>query len=83
MNGLQKYKKKNFSQWLFEIIHMGDDHVTVFSLLGDVIHQQAENKQMLEWGLSSVNYLKKSPWKIFFFIFLQSIHQVDMKNVVK
>ena len=26
---------------------LGDDHVTVFSLLGDVIHQQAENKQIL------------------------------------
>ena len=26
---------------------MGDDHVTVFRLLGDVIHQQAENKQIL------------------------------------
>jgi hypothetical protein len=24
---------------------LGDDHVNVFSLLGDVIHQQAENKQ--------------------------------------
>jgi hypothetical protein len=24
-----------------------DDHVTVFSLLGDVIHQQAENRQIL------------------------------------
>ena len=25
------------------------DHVTVFSLLGDVIHQQAENKQKLDF----------------------------------
>ena len=24
---------------------LGDDHVTVFSLLGDVIHQQAENRR--------------------------------------
>ena len=23
---------------------MGDDHVTLFRLLGDVIHQQAENR---------------------------------------
>ena len=28
-------------------IIQGDDHVTVFSLLGDVIQQQAENKQIL------------------------------------
>ena len=26
---------------------MGDDHVTVFRLMGDVIHQQAENRQIL------------------------------------
>ena len=31
-----------------------------------------------------MDYLKKPPWKNFlFFIFLQSIHQVDMKNVFK
>jgi hypothetical protein len=26
---------------------LGDDHLSVFSLLGDVINQKAENRQML------------------------------------
>ena len=30
-----------------DMFRLGDDHVTVFSLLGDVIHQQAENRQIL------------------------------------
>ena len=35
-------------EWIAKISKkMSDDHVTVFSLLGDVIHQQAENKQIL------------------------------------
>ena len=37
----------NFFQKTNKNTSQSDDHVTVFSLLGDVIHQQAENKQIL------------------------------------
>ena len=38
-------RPQNYDLPVFSLL--GDDHVTVFSLLGDVIHQQAENKQIL------------------------------------
>ena len=44
---------------------------------------QIFRSQISDPKTENVDYLKKPPWKFFFLIFLQSIHQVDMKNVVK
>ena len=63
-----------FSRWLF-MCHNGQilDPKNIFGFIQPVhVHLKTDN----------VHYLKKPPWN-FFCIFLQSPHQVDMKNVVK